>query len=166
MMRMFVRAALLGVLAGCGSGGAVGGRTDSAPGPSASPADTGTPPGAAAGAPLEDTEWTLAELNGEPVPATEGKSAGFTLVSAGRKVQGSAGCNRMSGTYELDGNALKFGLLATTRMACPEPAMSREQGFLTALSATTRYQIAGPTLTLYGGDSVLARLRAAPRAPS
>ena len=88
-----------------------------------------------------------------------GTYPGFTLLAEGRKVQGSAGCNRMTGTYKLDGEKLKFGPLATTRMACPD--MQTETAFLKALGATTRYEVSGSSLTLYGADTAVARLEAA-----
>ena len=84
---------------------------------------------------------------------------GLRLVADGHKVQGSAGCNRMMGSYELSGSSLKFGPLATTRMACP--SMDAEQAYLGALSATTRYEIAGTTLTLFGPDGPVVRLELA-----
>ena len=80
-------------------------------------------------------------------------------MAEGHKVQGSAGCNRMMGTYELDGNKLKFGPLATTRMACP--ALQTETAFLKALATTTRYEVSGSSLTLFGDDTAVARLEAA-----
>jgi heat shock protein HslJ len=66
----------------------------------------------------------------------------------------------MTGTYQLDGQKLKFGPLATTRMACP--AMPTETAFLKALEATTRYEVSGSSLTLYGADTAVARLEATP----
>ena len=94
-----------------------------------------------------------------PAPADSTRHPGFTLVAEGHKVQGSAGCNRMMGTYTLDGEKLKFGPLATTRMACP--AMETESAFLKALAATTRYEVSGSSLTLFGADTAVARLDAA-----
>ena len=129
-----------------------------APHPGAAGADSAPPPPAATGsAPLEGTTWHLVEVGGQPVPATQDASRpGIRLAAAGRKVQGSAGCNRMMGSYELDGASLKFGPIVTTKMACP--AMETEQAFLKALDATTRYEISGSSLTLYGPDGALARL--------
>ena len=65
----------------------------------------------------------------------------------------------MMGTYELEGTQLNFGPLATTRMACP--AMETETAFLKALAATTRYELSGNSLTLFGGDTAVARLETA-----
>jgi heat shock protein HslJ len=118
-----------------------------------------TPPPSAAATPLLDTTWHLAEVGGRPVPATDdSRRPSMRLVADGRKVQGNAGCNRMMGSYELNGAALKFGPLMSTKMACP--ALDTEQAFLSALGSTTRYQIDGSNLTLYGADGPLARLEA------
>jgi heat shock protein HslJ len=119
------------------------------------------PAPAAPAAPLEGTEWRLVDIGGQPSPAgaDSTRHPGFTLLAKGRKVQGSAGCNRMTGTYQLDGQKLKFGPLATTRMACP--SMQTETAFLKALEATTRYEVSGSSLTLYGADTAVARLEAA-----
>jgi heat shock protein HslJ len=126
--------------------------------------DTSAPAAPAPAAPaatLEGTEWRLVDIGGQPTPAgaDSTRHPGFTLLAEGRKVQGSAGCNRMKGTYTLDGDKLKFGPLATTRMACP--AMETETAFLKALEATTRYEVSGSSLTLYGADTAVARLEAA-----
>jgi heat shock protein HslJ len=126
--------------------------------------DTSAPEAPAPAAPaaaLEGTDWRLVDIGGQPSPAgaDSTRHPGFTLLAEGRKVQGSAGCNRMTGTYQLEGQKLKFGPLATTRMACP--AMQTETAFLKALEATTRYEISGSSLTLYGADTAVARLEAA-----
>ena len=152
------------VLAACPSPRASG--TADSTGASAAP-DSSAPAAAAApapatpAAPLEGTEWRLVDIGGQPSPAgaDSTRHPGFTLLAEGRKVQGSAGCNRMTGTYKLDGEKLKFGPLATTRMACP--AMQTETAFLKALEATTRYEVSGSSLTLYGADTAVARLEAA-----
>jgi heat shock protein HslJ len=128
---------------------------------SSAPVAPAAPAPAAPAAPLEGTEWRLVDIGGQPSPAGADSThhPGFTLLAEGRKVQGSAGCNRMKGTYHLDGQKLKFGPLATTRMACP--AMQTETAFLKALEATTRYEVSGSSLTLYGADTAVARLEAA-----
>jgi heat shock protein HslJ len=115
----------------------------------------------ASASPDTSAEWRLADIGGQPSPAGADsmRHPGFTLLAEGRKVQGSAGCNRMTGTYQLDGQKLKFGPLATTRMACP--AMQTETAFLKALEATTRYEVSGSSLTLFGADTAVARLEAA-----
>lgn len=130
-----------------------------APHPGAGGPDSAPPRAAAStgSTPLEGTTWHLAEVGGQPVPATEAPSRpSMRLTANGRKVQGSAGCNRMMGSYELNGASLKFGPIMSTKMACP--AMDTEQAFLKALESTSRYEINGSSLTLYGPDGALARL--------
>ena len=134
-------------------------RTEQPPSAEAPAAPPAAPAAADSSVALEGTDWSLVALGGEPVAATEARARpGFQLVAEGRKIQGSAGCNRMMGTYELDGASLKFGPIASTKMACP--AMETETKFLSALAATTRYEIAGSNLTLFGVDAPLARLEA------
>ena len=79
--------------------------------------------------------------------------------AAGGRLSGSGGCNRITGSYQLDGDRLTFGPIASTRMACPE-AMDQEQAFLKALAAVRSYRIPGGTLELLDGSNVVARLRA------
>ena len=53
----------------------------------------------------------------------------------------------MSGGYELEGEQLTFGRMASTRMACPN-GMETEQKFLAALGQVKRWRIAGRQLEL------------------
>jgi heat shock protein HslJ len=62
-------------------------------------------------------------------------------------MSGSGPCNRFSGSYELNGKALKFGKVATTLMACIQ-GMDIETKFSQALQATTRFDLRGQILDL------------------
>ena len=53
------------------------------------------------------------------------------------QVSGKGGCNRYMGPYQRDGDRIALGPLASTMMACPEPAMSVEAGFHAAASRVT-----------------------------
>jgi heat shock protein HslJ len=65
------------------------------------------------------------------------------------RVSGSSGCNRLMGSFEHQGAALKFGPLAGTRMACLEPALaSQEQQIFTQLQRVRSYRIHGDDLAL------------------
>ncbi len=162
-MRLITLILLVGMLTACPSPRSSG-TADSAAASAAPDTSTPEPPAPAPAVPaaaLEGTEWRLVDIGGQPsaAAADSTRHPGFTLLAEGRKVQGSAGCNRMTGTYQLDGQKLKFGPLATTRMACP--AMQTETAFLKALEATTRYEVSGSSLTLYGADTAVARLEVA-----
>lgn len=109
---------------------------------------------------LTDTQWTLAEVNGK-VPENETSQAYIKLSEKTQRVEGSGGCNRLMGSYQLDGRKLHFKETATTMMACDGDVMSLERAFLAALGTTESYRIHNSTLTLLGKNGkVLARLEA------
>jgi len=110
---------------------------------------------------LTNTYWRLVELAGEPTEVVEGqREPHLRLIQEGNRVAGSGGCNRLSGSYQLDGTRLSFGSVATTRMACPG-GMEQEQAFLAALDGITGYLVTGETLQIWGEDgAVRARLAA------
>ena len=102
--------------------------------------------------------WVLASLNGKaPLRGTELTSE-FT---AKRRVSGSAGCNRYTGTYKVSGSTIRIVPLATTRKACAEPIERQETAFLTALSRARSFVVSGATLTLKSaGGQGLATFKA------
>jgi heat shock protein HslJ len=111
----------------------------------------------APGATLENTQWHLTELGGRQA------SAGSTLRLDAAEVQarGNTGCNSFFGRYELAGQHLRFGPLASTRRACVEPAKNLQEGaFLKALGETRAWRIEGNTLVLRGEAGDLARFAA------
>ena len=108
---------------------------------------------------LAYTEWTLVELGGAPVEVgPDEHPLQLVLDLEEAHVSGSGGVNRIMGTFALNESELRFGPLATTMMAGPEPAMRRERTFLDALGRVTSYSLDGRTLTLLAGDQAVARL--------
>jgi heat shock protein HslJ len=75
----------------------------------------------------------------------------------GGTVSGSAGCNRYTGPYTVDGAKLTFGNLATTMMACVGPAGDVESAYLANLAASATYTATAETLTIFDakGASIL-----------
>ncbi len=65
-------------------------------------------------------------------------------------LSGSAGCNNYSTSYEVSGDRLTVGPVASTMMMCPGPQgiMEQETAYLTALQSASTFQIEGKTLTL------------------
>jgi heat shock protein HslJ len=74
---------------------------------------------------LAGTNWTFVSIGGTPV--AEGRPT--SLAFDGRKLSGSAGCNRFSGRYTSDGKTLSAGPLMATEMACPGAGMAQEGAF-------------------------------------
>jgi putative lipoprotein len=110
-------------------------------------------------APMENVAWRLVELLGEPVSTTAGDEApSLRFDAASKTVTGHTGVNRFNGGYVLDGEALSFGVLATTRRAGPPERMELETRFLQSLERTRTGVVSGSTLELRGDGTLLARL--------
>jgi copper homeostasis protein (lipoprotein) len=121
-------------------------------------------PGKTCGQPitLEGTHWALLELNGKIIPVAAGKETPFLELNAKKaSAYGFAGCNRFFGSYQTSESSLTFSAMGATRMACPE-GMDREQELLTALAATTRYEIQRSKLLLFAGETRVAGFEARP----
>ena len=110
---------------------------------------------------LLGTEWTLADLAGTAVIANSKASIAFP--EAGR-VAGNGSCNRFTGSVTITPDTLKFGPIASTRMACIDGGVSaQEDAYLKALNAANRYQLRDSDLLIYvaGYDKPLRFTRAA-----
>ncbi|KYP16400.1 META domain-containing protein [Flavihumibacter sp. CACIAM 22H1] len=100
--------------------------------------------------------WELKELNGTALDVVKGPQF-FLLFSPGQvgRVSGKSGCNRLSGSFELlDKQGMKFGALASTKMACPE--MELEAAFLKALAEINQWKILDNQLILMKDGANLA----------
>lgn len=106
-----------------------------------------SPPGATGSRNLEGPYWKAIELAGKPVPAQDAKREAHLVFQAG-KLSGSNGCNRITGTYQLKGDAVTFGQTAATSMACIGAAAEVERAFREALKRATRLTIVGDRLEL------------------
>jgi heat shock protein HslJ len=113
--------------------------------------------------PLEDTPWILLDLRGRAARPVGTSTPTLTLDAAQKRASGNGGCNRYGGPYELSGESLRFGPLASTRRACADDALTaQETAFLRALQETRSWRVTGDTLALGGSAGTLARLVARP----
>jgi heat shock protein HslJ len=136
------------VLAACAAGG----------GASTPAASTDPSTGASQGGTPATTEAlsgrTFLSTGIEGAALADGSQVRLTFEAT--RIGGSAGCNQMSGEYEVVDGALKVGMLAMTEMACEEQLMAQDtwlSGFLDGATATlddTTLTLAkdGTTLTL------------------
>jgi heat shock protein HslJ len=109
--------------------------------------------------PFEGTYWKLTELNGTAVVPVERRPEAHVVFRSEGRMAGSDGCNRMFGSYTLDGESLRFSKMGGTLMACREPARDRE--FVAALEKVAKWRIEGPHLELRNAeDEILARFEA------
>ncbi len=108
---------------------------------------------------LTNTRWVLRALNDKKVFTPEsGKEAYISLTKLDKRLSGNGGCNTMFSTYTLDGNNIKFGVIASTEMYCAQ--METETAFLKALEKVVKYRIKGDTLYLYDSVGMIAKLEA------
>ena len=112
----------------------------------------------AARASLTNTYWKAMSLRGAPVVVGEGQSEPhFILQLAQERVVGSGGCNRLTGSYAIDGDKLTFARGAATMMMCAR-GVEQERVLLDVLGATARWRIDGERLELFDASGAVIGL--------
>ena len=105
---------------------------------------------------LDATRWVPTWIGERRVTLHAGTREPYLVLEArSRKVTGFGGCNRINGTFERSGDALRLGPLASTRMACPGGSFDENQ-FLAALEATRSWRVLGTELTLFDEQGAVA----------
>lgn len=109
---------------------------------------------------LAGTSWQVtAYNNGQEavVGVLEGTTPTIEFGADGQ-LSGTAGCNRVIGSYSTTDGTIELGPLATTQMACPEPegVMDQETRLVAALESAATYHVEGPTLEMRTADDALA----------
>jgi len=120
------------------------------------------PPVTVRGPNLAGTAWVAETIAGGGVV---GPAESVIRFVDDRRVSGHGGCNAFTGSYEIQGEHLVLGPLATTRRACGGAIDEQERRFLAALSDIGRYEVEDGLLLLFARDSVNAtRLASKPGA--
>jgi heat shock protein HslJ/uncharacterized membrane protein len=103
---------------------------------------------------LADTDWIITDVGGTAVSGD-----GYSLRFAGGRVNGQAGCNHFTGSYEERRPILTINRLAVTRRACPAPRMALERLAVRILSGPVIMNfVDGDSLVLTGnGGSIRLR---------
>lgn len=116
----------------------------------------------AAPPPLWGSEWRLQDIGGQAVLPQPAATLAFPQTG---QVAGHGSCNRFFGPVEIDRDGVKFGPLASTKMACIGGAGEQESRYLGALQKAQRYEVKGDTLLIHtqGMDQPLRFVRTAPR---
>jgi heat shock protein HslJ len=111
--------------------------------------------------PFEGTLWVLDGITaGDTVSSVPvGVTASIRIVAG--QVELQAGCNQGGGTVEVTPDALTFGPMMLTKMACEAGPMDVENAMTTVLSGPVAYSIDAGRLTINAGQAGLL-FRAAP----
>jgi heat shock protein HslJ len=100
--------------------------------------------------PLNGTEWVLMDYDGKsPVEGTT-----VTIAFKDGAVTGSSGCNSYGGKYEIHSEKIAIRDVASTLMACTDPAGAMEQEglFLNALNNAQVFQLNDNQLQITTSD--------------
>jgi heat shock protein HslJ len=108
---------------------------------------------------LAGADWRLSELSGRvAIPTEVSRRPWLRFATDSGRVTGSGGCNRLTGPFTTDRTAIRFGAIVSTKMACADQALTRqEQDFFSVLNSANRFDVEGDTLLLLRGDDVVAR---------
>lgn len=101
--------------------------------------------------------WELDYIDGSGVTFNElypNKKPSITFDSSSGKVSGNGGCNNFNSNVEVHGRNIKFGPIASTRMACQG---NGESLFFQTLEKINVQSVNGDQLTLIVGD--IAKMR-------
>ncbi len=106
---------------------------------------------------IEGRSWVVHEMTVDGTKIQPIDSAMPVANFVEGTVSGVAGCNSYSGSYTIDGDAIRIGPLAATLMFCeqPEGAMDQETLYLRLLQEADGYRVSDDTLTLLQGETVL-----------
>ena len=104
---------------------------------------------------LAGKTWTLNSYGdpASPTPVLDGTTVTLTFADTG--AGGSAGCNSYGGGFQVNNNAILFGQMVTTLMACDQPIMDQETAYLDALAKATTYAVTGNQLQVNYDGGVL-----------
>ena len=90
-------------------------------------------------------KWRIETIKG--ADAFDPSKTMFEVASDGQ-VSSTIGCNRMVGKATSEAEHLRFGPMASTRMACLPPLDQLETKYLAALDTVRAWRIDGTTLSL------------------
>lgn len=98
---------------------------------------------------LEGPRWRVVQFGGGPVLSSADTQPPELVFHADpQRVAGGDGCHRLTGTYRLDGDRLRFDALAVERIACAaDTGMVRR--FADSLAGVDSWNVLGRRLELY-----------------
>ncbi len=89
--------------------------------------------------------WRPVMIGDDAIPDDSGMFIEFEVDGS---IKGHGGCNGFFGSLEQTDSGLGVGPLGATRLACPEPIMSREMTFLDAVQKTRNFDTGNDDMRL------------------
>ena len=89
--------------------------------------------------------WRPVMIGDDAIPDDSGMFIQFEVDGS---IKGHGGCNGFFGSLEQTESGLGVGPLGATRLACPEPIMSREMTFLDAVQKTRNFDTGNDDMRL------------------
>lgn len=98
--------------------------------------------------------YTIAEVDNAKL---DRKAITISFNSETKTISGFSGCNRFSGKYNVDGDAIKLSDIVSTEKLCLNKESSIEKNILKALNSASKFQIKDNTLSLLSKDKVVLK---------
>lgn len=117
----------------------------------------GDPQPMAQQAALAGTNWRVVAINGRATPT----AGNYTMSFEANRFAARFGCNSMGGNFTQRGDELDVGQTFSTKMACPDPAMSFEDQGAAIISRPMNIGWNGNVLTLSNANGRIDLSRAA-----
>jgi heat shock protein HslJ len=106
---------------------------------------------------LIDKKWVFQSVAGEALKLPAGVEMPWVKLE-GENLQGFGGCNQLMGQYKLEGTALSFPGLGSTKKYC-ENIQPTENAIKQALGQVDSFKMDGGLLKLMGAGKELAALK-------
>ncbi|PMN65349.1 META domain-containing protein [Enterovibrio norvegicus] len=104
---------------------------------------------------MQNHNWVLESVDGKALDLPEGFAAPNLEIGEAFAANGHGGCNRYFGQAELKGHQFRIDKMATTMMACPEPAMALEGVMSNVLGNWSSVELGKQHLVLKNSDHTL-----------
>ena len=103
---------------------------------------------------IDSIKWRLVKIYTDSHTISVSTKAFIRMDKSKGSAGGNGSCNSFGSTMKLEGNAISFTNIFSTKIYCDE-VQSIENAFLGHLQKVTRYEIKGKTLSLFNGDRLL-----------
>lgn len=111
--------------------------------------------------PLLSTRWQVDSIvDGQAVSSVPAGAQAHLVFADGNRVEGTTGCNRLTGTAAQNGTTITFSEITTTKVQCAQEMQPLESAVLAVLDGAVTQDISADVLVLTRPDGRGLHLRA------